>query len=223
MSYEFDFFYIWKGLPILWQGLLVTLQLTLWATILGTIAGFGVALCALSKSKFLTVPTTVFIEFFRCTPALIQLIWFFYCVPLIFNVWWDPMTLGILALGLNLTAFNAEAYRAAIQSIPRAHLDAGIALGLTSFERIRHVIFPEAFRTALPVLMTNMIGIFQQSALVAIISIEDLMYQGRFIGSQTFRYIEVLSTVALIYFAISFPVSLFVTYFERRNERMMAR
>lgn len=223
MGYEFDFFYVWKGLPILAEGLLVTLELTLWATLMGTSLGFVVALGALSKTRFLTVPTTIFVEFFRCTPALIQLIWFFYCIPLIFNVWWDPMTLGILALGLNLTAFNSEAYRAAIQSIPRAHSDAGVALGLTTIERIRYIIFPQAFRYALPVLVTNMIGIFQQSALVAIISIEDLMYQARFIGSQTFRYIEVLSTVAIIYFLISFPVSQLVTYMERRNDRMMAR
>ena len=223
MDYEFDFFYVWKGLPILGEGLLITLELTLWATIMGTSLGFLVALGALSKTRIITVPTTIFVEFFRCTPALIQLIWFFYCVPLIFNVWWDPKTLGILALGLNLTAFNSEAYRAAIQSIPRAHSDAGVALGLTSIERIRYIIFPQAFRYALPVLVTNMIGIFQQSALVAIISIEDLMYQARFIGSQTFRYIEVLSTAAIIYFLISFPVSQFVTYMERRNDRMMAR
>lgn len=223
MNYNLDFFYIWKGLPLLLDGLLVTLQLTISATVIGTIAGFFVALAVLSKLRILTIPAIAFIEFFRCTPVILQLVWFFYCVPLIFNVWWDPMTLGALALGLNLTAFNAEAYRASIQSIPRAHSDAGVALGLTTVERIRYIIFPQAFRNALPVLITNMVGIFQQSALVAIISIEDLMYQGRFIGSQTFRYIEVLTTVALIYFAISFPVSQLVAYFERRNDRMMAR
>ena len=77
MDYEFDFFYVWKGLPILGEGLLITLELTLWATIIGTSLGFVVALGALSKTRIIRVPTTIFVEFFRCTPALIQLIWFF--------------------------------------------------------------------------------------------------------------------------------------------------
>jgi polar amino acid transport system permease protein len=131
--------------------------------------------------------------------------------------------MGILALGLNVTAFNAEAYRAAIQAIPDAHNDAGIALGMTKLERIRHIILPQAARIATPVLITNAIGIFQQSALVSLISIEELMYQGRVIASESFRPIETLTTVALMYFAISFPVSQLVSWMEKRNARMTAR
>ncbi len=128
--------------------------------------------------------------------------------------------MGILALGLNLAAFNAEAYRAAIQSIPVAHGDASTALGLNAFQRILYVILPQALVIATPVLITNGIGIFQQSALVALISVEELMYQGRYIATQTFRPIETLSTVALIYFMVSFPVSQLVTYVERRFKRL---
>ena len=89
--------------------------------------------------------------------------------------------MGILALGLNLAAFNAEAYRAAIQTIPSAHTDASTALGLNVFKRIIYVILPQALILATPVLITNGIGIFQQSALVALISVEELMYQGRYL------------------------------------------
>lgn len=130
--------------------------------------------------------------------------------------------MGILALGLNLAAFNAEAYRAAIQGIPHAHTDASTALGLNVFHRIIYVILPQALILALPVLITNGIGIFQQSALVALISVQDLMYEGRYIATQTFRPIETLTTVALIYFAVSFPVSQAVTLVERRTKRLLA-
>lgn len=222
MTYEFDWFYVQKGLPQLIEGLWLTLELTLWANVIGLVLGFVVALGMLSKIRLIVWPLTVYIEFFRCTPALIQLVWFFFCVPIIFNVWWSGEFMGILALGLNLAAFNAESYRAAIQAIPSSHTDASTALGLNTFQRVIHVILPQALILALPVLITNGIGIFQQSALVALISVEDLMYQGRYLSTQTFRPIETLTAVALIYFAVSFPVSQIVSVIERRTKRLLA-
>ena len=221
MNYDFDWFYVKKGFPQLMEGLWLTLELTMWANVIGLVFGFLVALGMLSKVRILTWPLTAYIELFRCTPALVQLVWFFFCVPIIFNVWWSAEIMGILALGLNLAAFNAEAYRAAIQTIPSAHTDASTALGLNLFRRIIHVILPQALILATPVLITNGIGIFQQSALVALISVEELMYQGRYLSTQTFRPIETLSTVALIYFAVSFPVSQLVTYIEKRFKRLV--
>ena len=221
MNYDFDWFYVKKGLPQLLEGLWLTLELTMWANVIGLVFGFLVALGMLSKVRALTWPLTAYIEFFRCTPALVQLVWFFFCVPILFNVWWSAELMGILALGLNLAAFNAEAYRAAIQTIPSAHTDASTALGLNVFKRIIYVILPQALILATPVLITNGIGIFQQSALVALISVEELMYQGRYLSTQTFRPIETLSTVALIYFAVSFPVSQLVTFIEKRFKRMV--
>jgi polar amino acid transport system permease protein len=129
-------------------------------------------------------------------------------------------TMGIIALGLNLAAFNAEAYRAAIQAVPREQLDAGVALGLTPLQRILHIILPTAVRNSVPVLLTNGIGIFQQSALVAIVAVQDLMYQGKTLATATYRPIETFTVVALVYFAVSFPVSQIVGYLERRREVM---
>ncbi|MES0885149.1 amino acid ABC transporter permease [Roseibium sp. SCP14] len=221
MNYDFDWFYVKKGLPKLLEGLMVTLELTLWANAIGLVLGFLVALGMLTRIRLITWPLTAYIEFFRCTPALIQLVWFFFCVPILFNVWWSAEFMGILALGLNLAAFNAEAYRASIQSIPTAQTDACTALGLNVVQRIIFVILPQALLLSLPVLITNGIGIFQQSALVALISVQDLMYEGRYLATQTFRPIETLTTVALLYFAVSFPVSQMVTFVERRTSRLL--
>ncbi len=222
MNYDFSWFHVEKAFPTLLEGLWVTLELTLWANVIGLVLGFIVAIGMMSKIKLITWPLTLYIEFFRCTPALIQLVWFFFCVPILFNVWWSAQFMGLLALGLNLAAFNSEAYRAAIQAIPESHTDASTALGLNGLQRIFFVILPQALLLAMPVLITNGIGIFQQSALVALISVEDLMYQGRYLSSQTFRPIETLTLVALMYFAVSFPVSLTVTYLERRTKRLLA-
>jgi polar amino acid transport system permease protein len=222
MNYDFSWFHVEKAFPTLLEGLWVTLELTVWANVIGLVLGFVVAIGMMSKIRFITWPLTLYVEFFRCTPALIQLVWFFFCVPILFNVWWSAEFMGLLALGLNLAAFNSEAYRAAIQAIPDSHTDASTALGLNTLQRIFFVILPQALLLAMPVLITNGIGIFQQSALVALISVEDLMYQGRYLSSQTFRPIETLTLVALMYFAVSFPVSLTVTYLERRTKRLLA-
>jgi polar amino acid transport system permease protein len=177
----------------------------------------------LESLVFLRWPAQMFIEFFRCTPVLLQIVWFFYCVPMLFNVFIDPITMGVLALGLNLTAFNAEAYRAGVQAVPHEHLDASVALGLRPWQRTLYVILPQALRTAIPVLMTNGISILQQSALVAIVAVGDLMYVGKSIATEAYRPLETYSLIALIYFALSLPIAQFVQWLERRQDTALAR
>lgn len=220
MNYSFDFASVFRNVGSLWDGLLVTIELTIAVNAIGLTLGFALALLVMSRWKIISVPVMLFIEFFRCTPAIIQIVWFFYCVPMLFNVFLGSVTMGILALGLNLAAFNAEAYRASIQAVPREQLDAGVALGLNPFQRILYIVLPTAVRNSIPVLLTNGIGIFQQSALVAIVAVQDLMYQGKTLATQTYRPIETFTIVALVYFAVSFPVSQIVGYLERRREAM---
>ncbi|MBO0132891.1 amino acid ABC transporter permease [Agrobacterium burrii] len=218
MNYTFDFNSI-SFAPLL-RGLVVSLELTVAANIIGVIAGFGLALLLMSPYRLLRMPFMLFVEFFRCTPAIVQIVWIFYCVPMLFDVFLDPITMGVMALGLNLTAFNAEAYRASIQAVPREQLDAGIALGLNPWQRVLYIVFPTAFRASVPVLLTNGIVIFQQSALVAIVAIADLMYEAKSLATETYRPIETFTVVALIYFAVSFPVTQIVGFLERRRQML---
>ncbi|PAP92921.1 amino acid ABC transporter permease [Mesorhizobium wenxiniae] len=220
MNYSFDFQSI--SFAPLWEGLMVTLELTAAANIIGIVGGFLLALLIMSPIAVIRLPAMLFVEFFRCTPAIVQIVWFFYCVPMLFNVFLGSMTMGILALGFNLMAFNAEAYRASIQAVFREQIDAGIALGLNPFQRILYIVLPTAFRASIPVLLTNGIGIFQQSALVAIVAVQDLMYQGKTLATETYRPIETFTVVALIYFAVSFPVTQIVGYLERRRQLLMS-
>jgi polar amino acid transport system permease protein len=216
MNYQLNFFFVWRHFGMLLDGLRVSLEITGLTILIGLAAGFVVALMRMSRLRLLAWPATAFIEFFRCTPMLVQIVWVFYCLPILFGLAIDPFESALLALSLNLTAFNAEAYRAAIQAIPRAHLDAGVALGLSPFQRVRTIILPQAIRMAVPVLMTNGIGTFQQSALVSIVAIADLMYEGKLLATQTYRPIETLTTVAFLYFAIAFPIAQIVKLVEDR-------
>jgi len=216
VNYTFDFQSV--SLAPLFDGLLVTVQLTVAANIIGIVLGFPLALLLMSRLAPVRLPAMLFVEFFRCTPAIVQIVWFFYCVPMLFNVFLGSMTMGVMALGLNLMAFNAEVYRAAIQAVPREQLDAGIALGLNPLQRVLYIVLPDALRASVPVLLTNGIVIFQQSALVAIVAVQDLMYQAKTLSTETYRPIETFTIAALIYFAVSFPVTQIVGHLERRRQ-----
>jgi polar amino acid transport system permease protein len=215
MNYSFDYSAI-SFRPLL-DGLTVTVELTIAANIIGVVLGFPLALLLMSRIAAMRLPFMLFVEFFRCTPAIVQIVWIFYCVPMLFNVFLGPITMAVIALGMNLTAFNAEAYRASIQAVPKELTDAGIALGLTPLQRTLHIVLPNALRASTPVLLTNGIGIFQQSALVAIVAVQDLMYQAKSLATETYRPIEIFTVTALIYFAVSFPVSQVVGWLERRR------
>lgn len=214
---DLDFFFALASAPQLLEGLKVTLWLTLWSNVIGLACGFLLALVGVSPIRPLRWLYTCYIEIFRCTPILLQIVWFFFCVPILFNVYWSGEFLGLLILGLNLTAFNAEAYRASIQAIPPAHHDAAVALGLGWRVTAFNVVMPQAARNAMPVLVTNAIGAFQQSALVALVGVAELMYQGKLLSTQTYRPIEAYTSVAVIYLVISVAFGQIAGMIERRN------
>jgi polar amino acid transport system permease protein len=218
VDYQFDFDFLHGKLGLLLSGLKITLELTIASNLMGLTLGFILCLVTMSKSRFVSWPAQMFIEFFRCTPALLQIVWFFYCIPMLFDFFIAPVPLGILALGLNVTAFNAEAYRAGVQAVPKEHLDACVALGLRPWQRTLFVVLPQALRMAAPVLMTNGIGALQQSALVAVVAVGDLMYVGSQLATESYRPLETYSLVALIYFALSIPASQAVRIIERRHD-----
>lgn len=223
MHYHFDFSFLSGHLGALLGGLGITLQLTIVANLLGVTLSFVLCLASMSRHAFVHWPARAYIEFFRCTPALLQIAWFFYCVPMMFDFFIGPVALGILALGLNLTAFNAEAYRAGVQAVPKEHLDACVALGLRPWQRTLYVVLPQALRSATPILMTNGIGALQQSALVAVVAVGDLMYVGNQIATDTFRPLETYTLVACVYFALSVPAAALIRLVERRQDLAMQR
>jgi polar amino acid transport system permease protein len=223
MGYHFDFSFLHGSLGALLAGLRVTLELAIASNIMGLVLGFVLCLMAMSRIALIRFPAQLFIEFFRCTPALLQIVWFFYCIPMMVDFFIDPVAMGVLALGLNLTAFNAEAYRAGVQAVPKEHLDASVALGLKSWQRTLFVVLPQALRNAIPVLMTNGIGTLQQSALVAIVAVADLMYVGKSLATEAYRPLETYTVIALIYFALSLPVARLVHLIERRQDVALKR
>lgn len=216
MDYHYSFGFLLEYKEALFYGLLSTLQFTGICIVLGLILGFAVALMRLSESKIIYVLSTAYVEFFRGTPVLIQLFWIFFCLPLILGVEISNFTSSIIALTLYAGANISETFRASIKSIPKDQMDACIALGVGPRVRTLNVILPQAVLRAVPPLLSNCVALFKESALVSAVGMADLMFTGQNISNNTARPVEVLTTVALIYFIIAFPITRSVSAVEKK-------
>lgn len=199
-------------------GAWITIQLTVFAIVAGVVLGLVLALLRLSKNPVLSAPTTAFIEFMRGTPLLAQIFMIYFGLGSVgINV--PDFMSGLIALSLNSSAYNAEIFRAGIQSISKGQMEAARSLGLSHGQSMAYVVVPQAFRFCLPPLGNEFIALLKDSSLVAIIGISDLMRVGREINGRTLRSIEVFGYVSLIYLLMTLPLSQLVNAAERRMKR----
>ena len=186
---------------------------------LGSLVGFLISLMRVSRSRPLRIVSTAYVEFFRGTPVLVQLFWIFFCLPIVLGVEISNFASSVIALTLFMAAISSETFRAALLAIPSDHTDAGVALGLGHYQRVRYIVFPQAIRLAIPTLLSNSVSLFKESSLVSAVGMSDLMYVGQNISNISARPIEVLTTVALLYFAVAFPLTRAVAHLETRMLR----
>ncbi len=218
MAYKFDFNLVVETFPVLIRGLIVTIELWLPSILLGLTFGLLLALARLSKSTLLRLPSLFYIELFRDTPVLIQLIWFFYAFPILIGLQMTPFEAALLGLTLNTSAYSAEIFRGGIQSIARGQWEGAKALGMSYANVLRRIILPQVFRRMLPAFTNRAIEVAKMSSLASVLSVHELMYQGRLLSSTYYRPLEILTTVAFIYFVLIYPGS----YLSARLERRMA-
>lgn len=214
MDYAFNFAPVLAAWPELARGTLVTLQLTL----LATLAGFAVAVvCAWLKTagpRPLRLIVNLYIEVIRNTPFLVQLLFFYFALPSI-GLKWSPHTAALVALVVNLGAYATEIVRAGIEAIPRGQIEAGRALNLSPLEIFRYIVFRPALKTVYPALTSQFILLMLSTSVVSVISAEDLMSEAANLQSRTFRSFEIYLVVALIYLALTVLFSLLFRLVER--------
>ncbi len=213
---DLDFSFLVDYSDVLLKGLLTTLEFVGIAAVLGLIWGFILSLGRMSSIKIVYGIATIYVEFFRGTPVLVQLFWVFFCQPLFLGVELTGFASAIVALTLYSGAIISESFRAALKSIESVQHDASIALGLPTSTRILFVILPQALLRAIPNLLSNVVSLFKESALVSAVGMADLMYVGQNIANNVTRPIEILTAVALIYFAVGFPLTRAVSMVEKR-------
>ncbi|UUE37794.1 amino acid ABC transporter permease [Pectobacterium aroidearum] len=216
MHYQWDFSLVWDNLPVLLKGLGVTLELWLLAGVLGTVLGLVFGLFRVFGKRWLSLPARVFVEIFRNTPVLIQLIWFYYAFPVLVGIQFSTFAAAVLALTLYSAAYCTEIFRAGLQSIDHGQWEGAKALGMRQAVILRRVVLPQVLRNMLPALTNRMIELAKVTSLASILAVNELMYQGRLLSSTYYRPLEILTVVALLYFILIWPGSYLAARLERR-------
>jgi polar amino acid transport system permease protein len=206
------------GLRLL-EGALVTAEQTVLAAILAILIAVAMGLMRLSRWAAVRWTATVYIEIFRGTSLLVQLFWIFFVLPL-FGITLEKFTAGFVAVGMNIGGYGAELVRGAILSVPRGQYEASIALNMSPFTRMTRIIFPQALINMLPPWGNLLIELLKGTALVALISVTDLMFQAKQINGATFQSAEAFGTALILYYVMA---RLVVTPGMRRFEKYMAR
>jgi len=195
-----------RYLPLLLQGALVTLEISAAAMAMAISLGLSLAVARVFAPRGVAWPIVGFIEVVRGTPLLIQLFIIFYGLPSI-GIRFSPLWAAVIGLGVNYAAYEAENYRAGIQSIPRGQLDAALALGLTRLQTIRKIVLPQAVRLVIPPVTNDFIALLKDSSLVSVITMVELTKMYGQLAATNYDYIGIGLLTAAIYFLLGLPIA----------------
>ena len=207
------------NLKFLLSGLTTTIYISIVSIIISMILGFVVAIPSLAKSKFLTYVNVGYVEIVRAIPLLVLILWIYYGLPIMTGISFSPFVSGIIALAISESAFQAEIFRAGINSIKKAQWEAGSSLGLNFFKRLRLVILPQAIKNILPALGNQFVYVLKMSSLVSIIGIGDLTRKANELVVTTYRPLEIYTFLILEYLVLILIVSYFVRKLERNLKK----
>ena len=212
---QFDFLALYKALPALLVGALVTLRVTALSIAVGLIIGLGAGLARVWPNSFLRNVSSAYIELIRGTPLLVQIFLVYFGLPALgLNL--DPFVAGVLAMGINSGAYVGEIVRGGIESIAQGQMEAALSLGMSWWQSMYYVILPQALFRILPSLGNEFIALLKDSSLVSTIAIAELTRTGQIIITRTFKSFEIWIGVALFYFIMTYAISRAVKYSEKR-------
>jgi polar amino acid transport system substrate-binding protein len=202
-------------IPILAKGALTTLEISLVAMVIAVALGLVLALMRLYGPKPISITALLYIELIRGTPLLIQLFFIFYALPYA-GIRLSPFIAAVIGLGLNYAAYEAENYRGGIAGVPKAQSEAGLALGLTHGQTVRHIVIPQALRIVIPPITNDFISLLKDSSLVSVITMVELT---KLYGQLASTYYDFLGTgilVAAFYLLLGLPFVQLAKYVEKR-------
>ena len=206
MSYHWDFATVFANLDVLGVGALGTLQLFVICALAGLALGLFIGLWRQAASPWVRLPATAFLEFFRNTPVLVQILWFYFALPILSPLAISPLAASALGISLNSAAFTGEIVRGGIQSIDRGQWEAARAIGMTPSAAMRRIVLPQALRRMIPALTNRLIEIFKMTTLASTVAYVDLLQQGKLLSSLYFNPIETYTVIGVIFFVALFPL-----------------
>lgn len=213
---EWDYQSIAINWLTLWRGLLGTMYLGITCIFLSMSMGLVIGAARYSRRLYFRGPATVFVEFFRDTPVLVQIMWFFFAFPIFTGIRLDTFWAAALGISLNGAAYCAEIFRGGIQNIARGQWEACRALGMDYWQTMRRVILPQAVKRMLPALTNRGVEMIKATALASIIAYYELLHSARIISAAHFNPIESYTVVAVIFVVVVWPLTMGVRKIERR-------
>jgi ectoine/hydroxyectoine ABC transporter permease protein EhuD len=204
--------------PLLLEGTQLTVLLTILSMAIAIVFGLAIAGARDSRLVLVRIAARIYVDFFRGTPLLLQLFYLYYVLPQA-GVYLSPFVAGVLGLSLNYSAYLSEVYRATMRAVDPGQREAAAALGMGQWIAFRRVVLPQALRIAIPPLGNYFIQMFKDTALVSTITVQELLFLAQSTANTTYDYLNLYTLAFVIYFAISYPASIFVSYLERRLVR----
>ena len=217
--HEWDFIAVFRDMDLLLLGLINTLKVTGLALLFGIPLGLVLALSRLTHFKPLSMLAAFIIEFFRTTPPLVQLFWFFFALPILVDIRMTPLIAAVFTFSIQSSAFFAEIFRSGIQSIDKGQWEGAKAIGMSYLQSMRRIILPQAVKRMIPAFMERSIELLKTTTLVSTVAYTDLMYQANDLAQKTFRPLEVYTVVAVMYFLLIFVFSQLSLLLEHRLAR----
>jgi polar amino acid transport system permease protein len=214
--YAWDFAALKPYWGLIWQGLEVTVLYTVATVLAGLAIGLVTGILRTTAPAWVSIPLRGYIEVFRCTPLLVQLVWVYYALPVLIGVDMSATTACFLTLSLYAGAFYAEIFRGGIEAVDHGQWEAGRAIGMRRGSIFGRIILPQAVQIMVPSLINQTILQLKNTSLVSTVAVGDLLYQGSVITAASYRPLEVYTTIALVYFAVLFPLTLVADQVEAR-------
>lgn len=217
--YAWDFHMVFLGYERLWlNGLLTTLTYALGTVAGGLVIGVICGIGLLANRWWLTLPIHIYVEVFRCTPVLVQIVWFYFALPIVLGVDLPAWLAAAIGLTLYMGCFATEIFRGGIISIDKGQWQASLAIGMTYPQMMRHTILPQAVRRMVPPLVNQSVIQFKNTALLYVVAVPDLMYTGYLVVTETYRPLEVYTGVAIAYFILLYPMTQWGKRLEARRD-----
>jgi polar amino acid transport system permease protein len=210
-GYRWDFTVLWQNRRLLASGLGYTLLFTAICVALGLLVGLVTGIARLSRNPLIAVPMRAYIEVFRCTPVLVQLVWIYYALPVLTGFELSAPVAATIGLSLYGGAFYSEIIRGGIIAIDVGQTEAGQALGMRRYQVMKRIVLPQAIKRMVPPLMSQSIMQLKNTSLFSVLALPDLLYQGQVIAQDSYRPLETYTFIAVAYFAVLFPVTLWAT------------
>lgn len=222
MNYEFDWAAVWD--PSVWfDAIVVTILYGVATTIVGLALGLILGLLLISRFLIARQAVSLFIGIFRCTPVLIQIVWFYYALPMVLNVNMPAWLAAGCGLTFYMAAFSAEIFRGGIQSIEKGQWNACRSLCMSHWQTMYHAILPQAFRRMTPAIVNQSIIQFKNTSLLSIVSVHDIMFTASAMTAQSFRPLESFTFASLLYIILIWPMASIAYQVERRFDNRNSR